>query len=98
MNRKYKFFSGDVIKFKSRRRKKSNNKYIVMYYKVVKDPENIFTTDYELKPWEVYENTVNNCWDWNKLTKLKTKYANNIFNYYLFRLYKGLKWKIFNIE
>ena len=26
--------------------------------------------------------------DWNKLTKLKTKYSNNLFNYYLFRLYK----------
>lgn len=67
---KYKFFDSDIVKFKY---KKYN-----MYYRVQKDPENIFTTDYELLPW-----------NWNKLTKLKTKYSNNIFSYYLFRLYKG---------
>ncbi len=59
-----------------------------MYYKVIKDPKNIFTTDYNLLHWEVYENTINRCWDRNKLTKLKTNYSNNIFKYYLFRLYK----------
>jgi hypothetical protein len=62
MKREYKFFDSDVVKFKSSRRKKSNNKSIVMYYKVQKDPENIFTTDYELLPWEVYENTINLCY------------------------------------
>lgn len=93
MKREYKFFDSDVVKFKSSRCKKSNNKSIVMYYKVQKDPENIFTTDYELLPWEVYENTINRCWDWNKLKKLKTKYSNNIFNYYLFRLYKDRRLK-----
>ncbi len=50
--------------------------------------ENNIATDYELLPWEVYENSINRGWDWNKLTKIKTKYSNNIFNYYLFRLYK----------
>lgn len=92
MKREYKFFDSDVVKFKSSRRKKSN-KFIVMYYKVQKDPENIFATDYDLLPWEVYENTINRCWDWNKLTKIKTKYSNNIFNYYLFRLYKDRRKK-----
>lgn len=92
MKREYKFFDSDVVKFKSSRRKKSN-KSIVMYYKVQKDPENIFATDYDLLPWEVYENTINRCWDWNKLTKIKTKYSNNIFNYYLFRLYKDRRIK-----
>ena len=92
--RKYKFFDSDIVKFKSRRRKKikSNNKSIVMYYKVIKDPENILTAD-ELLPWEVYENTINRCWDWNKLTKVKTKYSNNIFDYYLFKLYKNRRIK-----
>lgn len=78
--KKYKFFDKDIVKFKY------NN--TLCYYIVIKDPENIFTTDYELQPWEVYENSINRCWDWNKLTKLKTKYRNNLFNYYLFRLYK----------
>ena len=78
--RKYKFFDSDIVK--------SNDKSIVMYYKVIKDSENISTAD-ELLPWEVYENTINRCWDWNKLTKVKTKYSNNIFNYYLFKLYKN---------
>ena len=81
----YKFFTSDIVKFKYQ-------KY-TMYYKVQKDPENIFTTDYELLPWEVYENTINRCWDWNKLTKVKTKYRNNIFNYYLFKLYKNRRIK-----
>ena len=85
MIRKYKFFDSDIVKFKY--------KSIVRYYKVQKDPENIFTTDYELLPWEVYENTINRCWDWNKLTKVKTKYRNNIFNYYLFKLYKNRRIK-----
>ena len=75
-----KFFESDIVKFKYQ-------KY-TMYYKVIKDPENIFTANIELQPWEVYENTINRCWDWNKLTKIKTKYSNNLFNYYLFRLYK----------
>ena len=92
MKREYKFFDSDVVKFKSSRRKKSN-KSIVMYYKVQKDPENIFAVDYDLLTWEVYENTINRCWDWNKLTKIKTKYSNNIFNYYLFRLYKDRRIK-----
>lgn len=77
---KKEFFDSDIVKFKYQ-------KYN-MYYKVIKDPKNIFTTNIELQPWEVYENTINRCWDWNKLTKLKTKYSNNIFKYYLFRLYK----------
>ena len=85
MIRKYKFFDSDIVKFKY--------KSIVRYYKVQKDPENIFTTDYELLPWEVYENSINRCWDWNKLTKVKTKYNNNIFNYYLFKLYKNMRIK-----
>lgn len=79
----YKFFGKDIVKFKS-----SKHKNTLCYYKVVKDPENIFTTDYELLPWEVYENTINLCWDWNKLTKLKTKYADTILKYWLFRLYR----------
>lgn len=79
IKREYKFFSGDVIRFGYR----GYN----LYFKVIKDPENIFTTNYELKPWEVYENSVNLCWDWNKLTKLKTKYHDTILKYYLFRLY-----------
>lgn len=85
MIRKYKFFDKDIVKFKY----KTHN----MYFRVLKDPENIFTADYELLPWEVYENTINLCWDWRKLTKLKTKYGNNIFNYYLFRLYKDRRIK-----
>ena len=48
--RKYKFFDSDIVKFKS------NNKSIVMYYKVIKDPENIFTADYELLPRSPYTN------------------------------------------
>ena len=81
IKREYKFFSGDVIRFK--------HKNISCYYKVIKDSENIFTTNYELKPWEVYENSVNLCWDWNKLTKLKTKYRDTILKYHLFRLYRN---------
>lgn len=86
MKREYKFFDSDVVKFKSSRRKKSNKS--IMYYKVQKDPENIFATDYDLLPWEVYENTINRCWDWNKLTKIKTKYSNIILKYWLFRIYR----------
>lgn len=85
MIRKYKFFDSDIVKFEFNK--------VVTYYKVQKDPENIFSTGYELLPWEVYENTINNCWSWNKLTKLKTKYSNNIFNYYLFKLYKDRRMK-----
>lgn len=81
IKREYKFFSGDVIRFCYR----GYN----LYFKVIKDPENIFTTNYELKPWEVYENSVNLCWDWNKLTKLKTKYHDTILKYHLFRLYRN---------
>ena len=85
MIKKYKFFDKDIVKFKYKK--------CTMYYKVIKGPENIFTTNYDLLPWEVYENSINRGWDWNKLTKIKTKYSNNIFNYYLFRLYKDIKRK-----
>lgn len=81
--KKYKFFSTDIVKLKSPKHKNA-----LCYYKVIKDPENIFTTDYELKPWEVYENTINRCWDLNKLKKIKTKHANIILKYWLFRLYR----------
>lgn len=81
IKREYKFFDGDIVKFR--------HKNILCYYRVIKDPENIFTTNYELKPWEVYENSVNLCWDWNKLTKLKTKYHDTILKYHLFRLYRN---------
>ena len=81
IKREYKFFSGDVIRFSYREYN--------LYFKVIKDPENIFTTNYELKPWEVYDNSVNLCWDWNKLTKLKTKYHDTILKYHLFRLYRN---------
>lgn len=85
MKRKYKFFDSDIIKFKY----STGN----MYFRVLKYPENIFKSSYELKPWEVYETTVNNCWRWDKITKVQTKYSNNIFNYYLFRLYKDRRLK-----
>ena len=75
----YKFFGGDIVKFTC-----SSG---VLYFKVVKDPDNFFTFDYdELDPWEVFENTINRCWDGDKLKKIKTKYANNIFKYYLFKI------------
>ena len=80
MKRDYKFFDNNIVKF--------NCSTGVLYFKVVKDPENFFTTSYELEPWEVYENTINNCWDWNKLRKIKTKYSDTILKYHLFKIYK----------
>lgn len=80
MTSDYKFFGNDIVKFT----------YLTgpLYFKVIKDPENFFRTSYELEPWEVYENTINLCWDWDKLTKIKTKYAGTILKYHLFKIYK----------
>ena len=81
MTSDYKFFNKDIVKF--------TPKHGSMYFRVIKDPESFFTFDYdELQPWEVYENTINNCWDWNKLRKIKTKYAGTILKYQLFKIYK----------
>lgn len=84
IKRKYKFFDSDIIKFKY----STGN----MYFRVLKDPDNIFKSSYEQQPWEVYENTVNNCWRWDKITKVQAKYKDVILKYFIFRkVYKGLK-------
>lgn len=91
MERDYKFFNNDIVKFSC-----STG---VLYFKVIKDPESFFTTSYELEPWEVYENTINNCWDWDKLQKVKTKYSETILNYHLFKTYNNKKYyKIYVLD
>ena len=75
MIKDYTFFNGDIIKFSY------NGKNIL--YKVIKDPENIFTTKYELKPFEYYENSVNKVWDLKKLKKVNIPLC--VFNFFVFK-------------
>lgn len=74
--KKYKFFGNDIVRFKY------NDSNIL--YLVVKEPVNIFTAP-DLNPWEVYENTINLCWDWNKLQKVNMRKC--VFTYYLYKSY-----------
>lgn len=91
MIRNYKFFDNDIVKFSCT--------IGSLYFKVIKNPENFFTTSYELKHWEVYENTINNCWDWNKLTKIKIKYSETILKYHLFKTYSNkIYYKIYVLD